>query len=45
LKTKTGKAMPVDQTKLTIVTNSGETVTGYESHFSTCPEAKNWRKD
>lgn len=44
IETVNGKNMPVDQTKITIVTAKGETYTGYESHFSTCPYAKDFRK-
>ena len=44
IKTTTGKAMPCDLNKVTIVTESGETVTGYTPHWATCPAAKSFKK-
>jgi len=44
MKTKTGKAMPVNKMQLTILTEQGDVVKGYESHFSTCPQADFFRK-
>jgi len=44
LKTNAGKRMPVDRQAKTVVTKDGETVTGHESHFSTCPQAGQWRR-
>lgn len=41
---KTGKRNPLDINKKVIVTESGEVVSGYESHFSTCPNAGQHRK-
>lgn len=41
---KTGKRNPLDINKKVIVTESGEAVSGYESHFSTCPNAGQHRK-
>ena len=43
IKTKQGKKMPVDPKKVTVVTKGGSVVTGYISHFATCPEAKQFR--
>ena len=44
IKTTAGKAMPCDLNKMTIVTESGETVTGYIPHWATCPAAKSFKK-
>ncbi len=44
IRTPKGKAMPLDKVKMTIVDSLGETHTGYESHFSTCPNAGSHRK-
>lgn len=44
LKTKKGKAMPVELSEKVIVTEAGEVVRGYESHFATCPEADRFRR-
>ena len=30
--------------KIVIVLPAGDIATGYESHFSTCPQAATWRK-
>jgi len=43
VKTRAGKNMPVDPTKITVVTKEGDVVTGQESHFSTCPYANDFR--
>lgn len=45
LKTKNDKAMPCDEKKQTIITESGETVTGYIPHWATCPKYKNFKKE
>ena len=42
---QSGKKMPVDPTRMTVVTIHGEVVQGYESHFSTCPFADEFRRD
>jgi hypothetical protein len=44
VKTKAGKRMPVNVELKTIVTEDGEVVRGYESHFATCPKADDFRK-
>lgn len=44
IKTKTGSRMPVNAELKTIVTENGEIVRGYESHFATCPKADSFRK-
>lgn len=46
---KSGKMMPVDLKKLTIISvdqsnGEGSLVYGFESHFSTCPKADEFRK-
>lgn len=41
----TGKDMPADPRKLTIVDDQGRIVSGYESHFATCPQAAQHRTD
>ena len=38
-----GKAMPVDLVRRSVVTAKGETVVGYESHWSSCPTADQHR--
>jgi len=40
----TGKSNPLNMNKKTILTLDGEIVQGFESHFSTCPNAKSHRK-
>ena len=44
IKMQSGKFNPVDIKKQVIVTESGEIVSGYISHFSTCPQSMKWRK-
>lgn len=44
IKMKSGKAMPCDPDKVVVVTEDGETVTGYTSHFATCPNANMHRR-
>jgi hypothetical protein len=44
VKTKKGASMPVDVVQKTIVTVEGEVVSGFESHFASCPEASSFRK-
>jgi hypothetical protein len=41
--TENGKRMPLDERVLTIITDAGKAVKGRQSHFSTCPQAANWR--
>ena len=40
----TGRQNPVDERRLTIVTDDGRVITGRQSHFSTCPKAENFRR-
>ena len=39
-----GRRMPCNQKKLTVITVMGDVVSGWETHFSTCPEANRFRK-
>lgn len=39
-----GKAIPCEVEKTTVVLASGETVSGYESHFAHCPGADDMRR-
>ena len=43
--TTSGKVIPLDPKTYTVVTPVGTTVTGRQSHFATCPHAKQWRKN
>lgn len=43
IKTETGKNMPVNQKRITVVLDDGSVRTGRESHFVTCPQASSWR--
>lgn len=43
IKTKAGKQMPCNVEKITIVTEQGETITGYMPHWATCPEYKKFK--
>lgn len=44
IRTKAGRLAPVNQKRITIVTNSGEVISGRESHFSSCSGANEHRK-
>ena len=44
IKMKSGKAMPVDVPALTVITEDGDTIKAYTSHFATCPNANQHRK-
>lgn len=44
VKTKNGKSMPCDAKKQIIVTETGEVVSGYTSHFATCPKSKDFKE-
>lgn len=44
IKTENGKAMPVDETLITIVTDEGKVVRGRIPHWATCPQANRFRK-
>lgn len=45
IKLKNGKLMPINGSKrLTIVTQDGDVVSGWESHFSSCPGAAEHRR-
>jgi hypothetical protein len=41
---KTGKMIPVNLRLITIVTKDGYFHKGFETHFSTCPKAEQFRK-
>ena len=43
IKTTNGKNMPCDPKKVVIVTENGETVSGYISHWATCPQYKKFK--
>jgi hypothetical protein len=40
---KEGKKIPCNLDMKKIVTTDGQVIRGYESHFSTCPNADEWR--
>lgn len=44
IKTPSGKAMPLNIQKQTVVTLEGQVVSGFTSHFATCPNANNFRR-
>lgn len=44
IKTASGKSMPCDIDKVTIVTDDGKTVTGRIPHWATCPAATTFKK-
>ena len=44
IKTKAGKNMPCDEKKITIVTDSGETITGHTPHWASCPKFKDFKE-
>lgn len=44
IRTKSGRLMPVSGSRLTLVTDAGEIITGRESHFASCPGANEHRK-
>lgn len=46
IKTKAGKDMPVNAKAMTVVSEEGEVITNVRlSHFSSCPQANQWRKN
>lgn len=44
IKSMNGRAMPVDTKKASLVTAEGHVVSGFTSHFSTCPKAADFKK-
>lgn len=44
IKTTNGKNMPCDPKKVVIVTENGETVSGYTPHWATCSQYKKFKK-
>lgn len=43
IRSEKGKYIPCNRKRLTVVTLEGKTVSGYESHFATCPFAGQYR--
>jgi hypothetical protein len=43
--TKGGKRMPCNAQRTVIITPAGETVSGHISHFATCPNADEFRRE
>lgn len=41
---KSGRPIPCEPPLVTVVTRGGEVVTGYVSHFATCPHADTHRQ-
>lgn len=41
---RSGKWMPCDPELVTILSKSGDVVTGYVPHFVTCPDADQFRR-
>lgn len=44
VETRNGRLMPCNQNKVTVITVLGDVVSGWEAHWSTCPEADRFRK-
>ena len=44
IKLTSGNVMPCDPRPQTVITAEGKTLTGYTSHFATCPYAASHRK-
>lgn len=44
IRSRNGRAIPVNAERTTIVTDSGDVVSGHVSHFATCPHAESFRK-
>ena len=42
---KSGKGIPVNTTRVQVVTPEGKVVGGFVSHFATCPQAGQHRKE
>ncbi len=42
---KTGKPIPCNEISVLVVTETGDVVRGRTSHFSTCPQAEQHRKE
>lgn len=40
-----GRPHPCETKQLVIVTDRGDLARGHESHFATCPHAKDWRQE
>lgn len=44
IRTKNGKPAPFNPKRLLVTNVEGQTFMGYESHYSSCPKAAEWRK-
>lgn len=44
VKSTTGRNIPVDPKRVTVVLDDGQVVTGRVSHFATCPKAGEFRR-
>jgi hypothetical protein len=44
IRTVKGRKSPCNARRLSVTTPEGKTVTGYESHYSTCPKAGEFRR-
>lgn len=45
ISTKGGKMMPCNAKRTVVITPQGETISGHESHFATCPQAEEFRRE
>ena len=44
VETRNHRRMPCHDKKVTVITLLGDVVTGWETHWGSCPEADNFRK-
>ncbi len=44
VKSMKGRAMPVNTKKQSLITPEGNVVSGYTSHFATCPKAADFKR-
>lgn len=44
VETRKGRLMPCNQKKVTVITVTGDVVSGWEAHWATCPQADKFRK-
>lgn len=44
VKTRNGKSMPVDDKIVTIITQNGDVMKGWQSHFVSCPASEQYRR-
>lgn len=45
IKTKSGKIMPCNAEKITIIQESGDMTSGHLPHWATCPNYKDFKKE